>query len=272
MKPILVSISFAMLIIMGCRPAKKVQGIETAMTKKDTLQTPQVLKENTDSFTEAREIIKQLKKNEIDFKTFSAKVKIDYEGDAISDQATANIRMQKDSVIWISLTGALGIEGFRLMVNKDSVKLMNKLEKKVQYRSISYLQELTEIPVDFYGLQDLIIGNPVFVDSTIISYKKTDNEILILMAGNVFKNLLSISNPDLRIIHSKLDDMHALKNRTCDITYGDYTQQDSIKFSTSRKITVAEKSKLNIQLVFKQYEFNKTLSYPFTIPKNYSGR
>ncbi len=272
MKKILIYISIAMLTAIGCRPAKKVQGIETAMVKKDSLKTPGVITETTDSFTEAKEIIKQLKANEIAFKTFSAKVKIDYEGDAIADQATANIRMQKDSVIWISLTGALGIEGFRLMVNKDSVKLMNKLEKKVQYRSISYLQELTEIPVDFYGLQDLIIGNPVFIDSTIISYKKTDNEILILIAGNVFKNLLSLSNPDLRIIHSKLDDMQALKNRTCDITYGDYILLDSINFSTTRKITVAEKSKLNIQLIFKQYEFNKQLTYPFTIPKNYTAR
>jgi len=37
--------------------------------------------------------------------------------------------MQKDSIIWVSLTGLLGIEGYRMIVNKDSVKLMNKLKK-----------------------------------------------------------------------------------------------------------------------------------------------
>jgi hypothetical protein len=39
--------------------------------------------------------------------------------------------------------------------------LMNKLEKTVQYRSIAYLTEITQVPFDFYSLQDLIIGNPV---------------------------------------------------------------------------------------------------------------
>jgi hypothetical protein len=29
------------------------------------------------------------------------------------------VRIQKTRVIWMSLTGALGIEGYRLMINKD---------------------------------------------------------------------------------------------------------------------------------------------------------
>lgn len=257
-----------MSMIAGCRPAKKVQRIEQSISKKDTVATVIVVPE-VDSFSIVRDIVDSLNKQRIDFNTFSAKIKVDYEGKDGGDQATAYVRIQKDSVIWMSLTGALGIEGYRLMISKDSFRLMNKLQKTIQYRSIVYLQEITEIPFDFYALQDVIIGNPVFIDSNIVSYKNTESELLVLMIGNVFKHLLTLENGDRRITHSKLDDINPIRNRTCDITYDSYENAGDFYFSTKRRISVAEKSKLDINIEFKQYNFNKPQDYPFNIPKNY---
>ena len=258
-------------LVAGCRPAKKVQRIEQSISKKDTVETV-TKKETVDSFAIVRNIVGGLNKQRIDFNTFSGKIKVNYEGKDGGDQATAYIRIRKDSIIWISLTGALGIEGFRLIIDQDSFKLMNKLQKVVQYRSISYLQEITEVPFDFYSLQDVIIGNPVFIDSNIVSYKATQNELLVLMVGSLFKNLLTLENHDFRIVHSKLDDLDAMRNRTCDITYDNYENTGDFYFSTKRKITVAEKSKLDIDVEFKSYTFNKPQDYPFNIPKNYKRR
>lgn len=259
------------IIVASCRPAKKVQHIEQAISKKDT-SVRVTQKKTVDSFAIVKNIISNLSQKRIDFTTFNAKVKIDYEGKENSDQATAYIRIRKDSIIWISLTGALGIEGMRVLISKDSVRLMNKLEKKVEYRSIAYLQQLAEIPFDFYALQDLIVGNPVFIDSNIVSYKSTNHELLVLMTGNIFKHLITLSTNDFTVLHSKLDDIDSARNRTADITYGKYESTGTFNFSTSRKITVAEKSKLDINLDFKSYNFNKPQDYPFNIPKNYKRR
>ncbi len=257
------TIVFTIVVIVaiaGCRPAKKVQHIEEAISKKDTSARVIVGTEKPekviDSSAVVKNIINDLTKKRIDFTTFSAKVKIEYEGKENSDQATAYIRIQKDSLIWISLTGALGIEGIRVMIKRDSVRLMNKLQKTVQYRSITYLQELTEVPFDFYNLQDLIVGNPVFLDSNIVSYQNNNNELLVLMVGNIFKHLITLENNDFKVLHSKLDDIDATRNRTADITYDDYENASSFNFSTKRKITIAEKSKLDINLDFKSYNFN----------------
>jgi len=80
---------------------------------------------------------------------------------------------------------------------------------------------------------------------------------------------MTLGNDDYVLQHSKLDDINVTRNRTCDLTYSDYENKDNILFSTSRKITVAEKSKLDIDMNVKQYSFNETLSLPFSIPKNY---
>lgn len=260
---------------IGCRPVKKVQNIEQVVAKKDSSETVIVNqeKEKVDSFSIVKSIISNLQNNRINFTTFSGKIKIDYQGKDAGDQATAYIRVRKDSIIWISLTGALGIEGYRLLINKDSVKMMNKLQKNIQYKTISYLQELTEVPFDFYSLQDLIVGNPIFVDSNIVSYKANDNELLVLMVGNVFKHLISLeTNHEFRASHSKLDDLDAMRNRTCDITYENYEYAGKFFFSTKRSISVSEKAKFDVEVEFKNYLFDKPQDYPFSIPKNYKRK
>jgi hypothetical protein len=261
------------ILVFGCRPAKKVQKIQEAISKVDTTSVVVIQKDNkaADSLRLIKDVYTKVIKNKIDFKTFNAKVRVEYNGKQGGDEATAYVRLEKDKVMWLSLRGALGIEGFRVLVTKDSVKVMNLLKKNVQLRSIEYLQEITQLPFDFVTLQDLVIGNPVFVDSNIASYKtNANNELLVLMVGNLFKHLVTLDNNDFKILHSKLDDVDVVRNRTCDITFSDYEKSAGVPFSTKRKISVAEKSKLDINLDFKQYSFNQPTTFPFVIPRNYS--
>jgi hypothetical protein len=134
---------------------------------------------------------------------------------------------------------------------------------------LDYLQEVAEIPVDFETLQNLLIGNPVFYNDSINTYKQTDDFILITYVGTIFKNLLTLSAESKLLKHIKLDDIDISKNRTADITYDSYDNNKEISFSTYRQIIITEKNKLDIRLNFKQYEFNKELSVSFNIPKNY---
>jgi len=266
---------FAFIIFPGCRSAKKLQ---TAISKKDTTvqQAPTAPPEDlkADSIRFINATYARIKAQYINFNTFSAKVKVNYEGSDGKDyEVTAFIRMQKDKMIWVSINySALGIEAFRALITPDSVKVINKMDKKIQVRSVSYLKEITKLPFDFSTLQDLIIGNPVYLDSNILYYVKNDNGISLLSVGESFKNYITLNMNDYTIKHSKLDDIDVLRARTCDITFDDYAKKDSIQFSAYRMISVAEKSKLDIELSFKSFNFNEPLSFPFNIPKNYKRK
>jgi hypothetical protein len=253
----------------NCRTTKK---ISKAIAPKDTTANVVITKESTaDSLLVIHKTMQNLEKSRINYKTFSAKIKVDYE-DSKGKQPDVNayVRIIKDSLIWVNIRSAfLDIDAFRILITKDSVFVVNKLEKVVQYRSIDYLQEVTEIPFDYQTVQDLLVGNPVFLDTTVVSYKKTDNNILIALVGNVFKHLLTLDINGSTLLHSKLDDLDVSRNRTADITYSDFETKSGQSFSTKRQITVAEKNKLDIRMNFKQYDFNKELSISFNIPKNY---
>lgn len=260
---------FIISLLASCRSTRNIQ---TAITKKDTVAVVVTPEDHShdDTVTFIRQALAGLETGKINYTTFSAKLDVDYEGgDGKKYNVNANLRMYKDSVIWISITAIFGIEGLRAYITKDSVKLLNKQDKIYTARSVAYLQEITALPLNLYRLQDILIGNPVFIDSA-VSYSAAGNTVTLLSLGTWFKNLLTL-NSQGKIAHSKLDDIDISRNRTCDLSYESYENKKGVDFSTKRRITVTEKSKLDIKLDFKQYEFNETLSFPFSVPKNYQS-
>lgn len=269
MKYLIILFVAATCFFYSCRSTKKIQ---TAITPKDTATviTLPSINPREDSVNFIKENYKHIISNHISFITFSAKIDVDYEdAEGKKYNVNAHVRMYKDSAIWVSITGALGFEGFRAYITPDSVKLMDKQNKSYITRSVSYLQEVTELPLDLATLQDLLIGNPVFLDSNIVSYSKSADGVSMLSNGKFFKNLFTIGETDKLLQRSKLDDLDELKNRTCYLTYNEYENRKGVNFSTKREISVAEKKKLDIRLNFKLYDFNETLSFPFSVPKNY---
>ncbi|MCC6287174.1 MAG: DUF4292 domain-containing protein [Chitinophagaceae bacterium] len=254
--------------IYSCRSSKKLQ---SAITKKDTTITLLVNPAESDSAKLVHTAFEKIRSNRIEFTTFSSKIKVDYNDSKQRNyDFNAFVRIQKDSVIWISIIAALGIEAFRVYITPDSVKIRNSLDKEVQLQSVNYIKELIKLPVDFFTLQDIIVGNPVFLDSTnVLMYKETEGFISLSTSDSAFKQLLTMKKENFAIFHSKLDDVDATRNRTADFTYNDYTTIDGRLFSEERKIAVAEKTRLEISLNIKQPEFDKPLNFPFTIPKNY---
>jgi hypothetical protein len=259
--------------IVSCHTTKKIQ---TAISKKDTSSVVLMNQTSADSVLSVKKTMQNLQSKYIDFNTFSAKIKVEYE-DSKGKQpnVTAYVHMLKDSVIWISMYATVfNIEAFRVLITKDSVFLLDKINKEAQLRSLDYLQDVTGIPFDLKTLQDLLVGNPVFLDSNnIVYYKKANDKILLATIGKYFKQLLTLSNSsDVVLLHSKLDDVDINRNRTADLTYDYYENKTGVNFSTYREITVSEKNRLDIRLNYKQYDFNKELSLPFSIPKNYERK
>ena len=251
----------------ACRGTKTIQ---TAIQNVDTTAVIRVTTPVIDSAAIKASILDRVHANHIAFDYFLGKIKVDFTDNAGKNtNATAFVRIRKDSLMWFSLTGALGVEGYRILVRPDSVFVMDKMEKTLARRSVSYLQEVIKLPVDFQVLQNLIIGNPVFFPDNIVSFKTADKEIMALTIGEYFKHIITVDTSNNAITHSKLDDVDVLRNRTCDITLNNYAAVQNRLFSHFREITVTEKSKLDIKLEFKQVVFDEPQSFPFTIPKNY---
>ena len=253
-------------VLFSCRATKK---INKAIDKKTTVI---LNNSNTeDSIREVRDYFSAFKSNRINYSTFSAKVKIESTGEnGKNPDITAVVRMIKDSAIWVSLSATiLNVEVYRILITKDRMILLNKQDKEVKYRSLDYLQEVTHIPFNFSTVQDVIVGNPIFISDSISAFRKSTDQVMIATIDNLFKNIFTLDASGKLMLHSKMDDVDFSRNRTADIIYEGYQNNTGLNFSTLRKITASEKHKIDIKLEFKQYEFDKDVPVSLTVPKNY---
>jgi len=263
-------IAIMIFTISSCKVTKK---INKAIETKEL--TPVLInKDVEDSIRMVNETFGKFKSHNIDFQTFNAKIKVESDGtNGKNPDITAVVKIIKDSAIWMSLSATfLNVEIYRVLITKDSVILINKQKKEVQYRSLDYLQEVTQIPFDYKTLENLIIGNPIFIGDSVKSFRKIDNNILISTIDQYFKNLITISNENKVMMHSKMDDIDISRSRTADIMYEGYENNNGYYFSTDRQISISEKTKMDIKFNYKQYEFNKELSVNFNVPKNYQRK
>jgi hypothetical protein len=272
------TLAVVVCIITGTNSCRSTKKITSAISKKDTVQrksdtTLATIEDlHQDSLRYIRQLYSHIQANTINCQTFSAKMKVHYEGSDGKDyEFNAFIRLQKDKMIWISINAVLGIEAFRAVITPDSVKVLNKLDKIYQLRSVSYLQEMSHMPFDFKTFQSILLGNPIYLDSNILYYTKDAQGISLLSVGPSYRNYLTLNN-DLRLKHSILDDVDPMQARSFDISYGQYDKVDTAYFSTYRKIVASEKGRLDVELIFNKFSFNENLNFPFSIPKNYKRK
>jgi hypothetical protein len=254
---------------IACRATKKIQ---QAITKKDTvvLAKPDITASHADTLQMINNVIDSIENRHVNYTTFSARTKVVYANkDGKQPDFIAFIRMKKDSVIWISLANDIGIEGIRILITPDSIKVMDKIAKTIQIRPLSLLQELSQIPFSYTDLQHIILGRAIFFNKdSVYAYANQPEEYLLSGRNGVFNHTLS-ANSNYCIAKNRIDDASPVLGRRADLFYKEYEWKEGIAFSTLREIFISYKNVFNVQMKFKEYHFDALLSYPFNVPKKF---
>src|SRR5438067_588492 len=134
-----IAVIFLILSVMmfACTASKKVHNIQPTSAGIDSSQIKPVEERNepvSKKDSGIDDVYGKVIRNRIDFATFNARVRVKYQGMEGGDDGTAYVRLKKDSVLWLSVRGPLGIEGFRVLITKDSVTVINFLRKYIQQR------------------------------------------------------------------------------------------------------------------------------------------
>lgn len=97
--------------------------------------------------------------NAFDFNYLTAKGRLVFVNNGRDVNTNADIRMKKDSAIWISLRPGLGIEAARILITTDSVRIIDKLNNDFLGFTFDSLRKRLDIPVDFQLIQNTLLGN-----------------------------------------------------------------------------------------------------------------
>lgn len=261
---VFIIIVFGLMGGIGCRTAKKAQHIvkDSAVSS-----SPAVKLSPADSAALLKQQLMNVANAPFNFNTFYGRAKASFSSPQASGNATVYIKMLKDSIIWISITGPLNIEGARVLVTPDSVKIINKLENTVQLSSIEHLQKITKLPLGFSDFQNIILGKTVLGEGNHYEIKR--DSITVSDSDEVLRAVYSFTKNGFLLGQSNFQTINNSDVTGANIFYNDYRMVDSTNFSASRDIAVSGKSPATLTLNFKEYNFNQPLSFVFTISKNY---
>lgn len=209
--------------------------------------------------------------DDVQFTYLSAKAKVDFDSEKNSLSGTAQIRIQKDSTIWVSLSPGLGIEAARVLITRDSVAVLNKLDKVYMDYSFVELSKKLDFDLNYSLVESVIIGNLIYPYVRERVVKNADMYTYTQQHG-VYKFDNAIGAKTMKL--EKVQVVDTLTNNTISVNYSDFQLVEEEVFPFLIKAVLAYsqtgKKKTTIDLEYKQTNIeDKPLKFPFNVPQRY---
>ena len=209
----------------------------------------------------------KIKENEIQFETLSAKAKIVVRDKTSHNSFHTHCRIKKDSLIWISVSPALGIEVGRMIITPDSVKLFDRVHRKYVVTDLSFIRNKYDLPVEFDVIQKLMIGN-IFNYDEERAEAQIDSNLYQLKSDNGNELVTIWLNPEEFSINM-MDILDKDGDQRIFVKFDDYKRIESKLFSYRREIKFNSEEAVTARIQYTHVKFDEKLSYPFSIPAKY---
>jgi hypothetical protein len=255
----------SLFFMVSCSPARKV------------MKAP--IKEEGADYLFAR-----LKEKELKFDWFSAKFSAEYSNKGKENSFSGQIRIRKDSLIWITLTPMLGIEAVRLMITQDSVKMINRLNDTYFMGDYEYVNRFLNTNIDFDLLQAFLLGNDLqfYEDGKFRAAIDRGEYKLSTSARGKLKKHVRNSQENLKIFIQNLwldpatfkithADVKEIRrdNIKLESTYTEFEPLEGQLFPTKMTYVILADNTIRVNADFSKMTLNIPVPFPFKIPASY---
>lgn len=230
-------------------------------------------------------LLNQLRINEFQFETISSKAAFTLIQKDKKTSFKSSIRMRKDSAIWISITPALGIEMARVLITKDTIKVINRLAKEYFIGDYAYINKKFNVDLVFEDIQSILLGNSIpFEEDEKLKFA-IDNEMYYL--GNLKKRKAKKADEKPEKIERKKEEVVSLwldqsnfkikRFLLSDLTadrfifgnYSEYLDVEGQLVPMNLKFDIQSKDPTKMNIDYSRILLNKSLTFSFKISSKY---
>ncbi len=221
-------------------------------------------------------VLKKLADQRFEADWLSAKLRITYSDDYQTRKLTANIRMQKDSIIWMNVK-KLNVEAARIKITPDSIYAVDRLNKEYFIKDISFLEKEYNLPSretgpsDFNVLQEVIFGNPVFFDGSSMKTSVNTTEYQLNNENEDFSSQYLIDGISFLLTKMNFKESRSEQTLTISLDRAEGIEEYP-NFSYFRNFDLYSDSigKVSINVKFSKLELNSPKTIRFEIPSHYT--
>lgn len=204
-----------------------------------------------------------------DFKTAYIKADVSYKDPKESLNLSADIRIQKDEKILISIR-FFGITMAKGVITPTEVKYYEKSGSSYFEGDYRTLSRWLGTDLDFTKVQNMIIGE-AFDNLEQGKYESSLQDGLYKLEDKSTKNTLKtfLFEASMYLI-KKQQIQQVSQNRTLTVDYPSHQKFDAITFPTALNINAANQGKnTEIDIIYNSVKFNEELSFPYSVPSGY---
>lgn len=233
----------------------------------------------------ADHVLEKMRQNQSAFNWYSGKAKVDFIEGKKKTALMAQVRIKYDSVIWVSISNSIGIEGARLLLTQDSVKYLNRIDKTYFEGDYVFLSNILDSDIDFSMIQALLTAK----DFSWYDYQdlkaKLDNRLYQLESTNRRQlkkqsKLISFENPvyyqslwinpeTFKIERIKIKEIGKEKNKII-ASYKQYKTVDKQRMPYSMDIELDSEKGMSLEMEYYKINLDEVVSFPFSISKKYT--
>lgn len=229
------------------------------------------------------ELAEEFTVNDLAFEYLTTNSKIRFSNEDKSLNATANIRLKKDSIIWVSITPGFGIEAARGIITRDSLIFVNRMNKEYSAYNFEQLSQEFDFDINFDLLQSVLLGDmPVEPDDQ-DQVKKESNYYVVMQE----KGAITINNfvdaRSLKLERVLMQDRSKeeifgktrTRNNTLTLRYNDFQMLNEQVFPFENLVSLdfqrnGKKRKTEIDIQHKKASItDEALRFPFSVPEKY---
>jgi hypothetical protein len=212
---------------------------------------------------------------QVDFEYLSTKSKIKYQDSNQNLSASATIRFRKDSLIWISVSPALGIEAARCLITQDSITIINKLNKEYYVENFESLSQKFNIEINFDLIQAMLLGNLPKNKLPLHKVVKQNDHFLIKQVDGRLLIDNYVSRKNMKVEKVTMEEYPT--DNSLLLEYGNFKSVEQFLIPFKNLISLSygpdASDKTVIEIEHSKAEVgNKDLSFPFSIPQKYERK
>ena len=211
------------------------------------------------------------------FNTLSARMKMEFSDQQQELSSRVNLKMIYNDRLQLSIQPLLGIEAFRIEVSTDSVKILDRMNKRYMVDSYNNLKRKTEIDFNFQNLQSLFTNQMFIPGESEISPKhyrlfrmtKDNNSAELKLKDKNGIYYTFMAGADEKLLSTNIE--NASNNQTITWNYQNFQTVNKQQFplKMTARLSEADKMKGTIILTFSSPEVDGPLKTDFNIPTGY---
>lgn len=222
------------------------------------------------SFADREEVVV----DQIDFEYMTTRTKFKYKNGDDKTKATARMRIKKDSIIWFSLTPGVGVEAARGIITKDSLILMDRINKEAYYFSFDSLSRKFEFEFSYDLFQAVLIGDLPFEREDTDVVTKVNNDIVIAHQEGplTVNNRIDLNTGRLKNLRAGTSE----NDNTVEIKYNEFRPLNDKAFANKALMILTyfiegKKEQATVDLEHNRIKIEEEpLSFPFAVPARYN--